>query len=310
MSTSDNNNNKCANCGKESSDVVNTCNKCKSVMYCNAACKKKHRQKHKKQCERHVAELHEEKLFRDHPPREECPICLLPLTISVNDHVFQVCCGVQICMGCYHAYIDEASGRGKKKNILCAFCRTPSLISDEEAVKRMNKLVENCNAEAICELGMYYSEGAFGFPQDFVKANELYQKAGELGCSAGFLNLGNAYDSGMGVEVEATKAHYYWELAAMNGNIGARHNLGLRLVKVGDIDQGMKHMLIAARAGSLYSLEVVKVGYKGKAVTKEEYANALRACQERQNEMKSDQREKAKAVMAASGLMRADEFGR
>ena len=43
----------CANCGKESnSSDMNTCNKCKSVKYCNAACKKKHRQKHKKQCER------------------------------------------------------------------------------------------------------------------------------------------------------------------------------------------------------------------------------------------------------------------
>ena len=39
----------CANCGKEGSDVTNTCNKCNSVMYCNAACKKKHRKKHKKE---------------------------------------------------------------------------------------------------------------------------------------------------------------------------------------------------------------------------------------------------------------------
>ena len=38
----------CANCGKEDVDVTNTCNKCKMVMYCNAACKKKHRSKHKK----------------------------------------------------------------------------------------------------------------------------------------------------------------------------------------------------------------------------------------------------------------------
>ena len=43
----------CANCGKEgNSDDMNTCNKCKSVKYCNAACKKKHRSKHKKKCER------------------------------------------------------------------------------------------------------------------------------------------------------------------------------------------------------------------------------------------------------------------
>ena len=49
MSTADTNNstdifNTCANCGKEGSDITNTCNKCNSVMYCNAACKKKHRQ--------------------------------------------------------------------------------------------------------------------------------------------------------------------------------------------------------------------------------------------------------------------------
>ena len=37
----------CACCGKEGSDL-NICNKCQMVKYCNAACKKKHRSKHKK----------------------------------------------------------------------------------------------------------------------------------------------------------------------------------------------------------------------------------------------------------------------
>jgi len=60
----------CANCGKEgNSSDMNTCNKCKMVKYCNAACKKKHRSKHKKACERKVAELHDEKLFKDHPEK-------------------------------------------------------------------------------------------------------------------------------------------------------------------------------------------------------------------------------------------------
>ena len=35
------------------------------VKYCNAACKKKHRKKHKKACERRVAEMHDEKLFKE-----------------------------------------------------------------------------------------------------------------------------------------------------------------------------------------------------------------------------------------------------
>ena len=66
MSTADKDVPICANCGKEGSDINNTCNKCKMVKYCNAACKKKHRHKHKKECEEHVrlaaehaAELHE-----------------------------------------------------------------------------------------------------------------------------------------------------------------------------------------------------------------------------------------------------------
>ena len=50
---------KCANCGKEGSEVTNTCNKCNMVMYCNAACKKKHRHKHKKDCEENVRRVAE-----------------------------------------------------------------------------------------------------------------------------------------------------------------------------------------------------------------------------------------------------------
>ena len=38
----------CANCGKEG--ATNICNKCKQVKYCNAACKKKHKSKHKADC--------------------------------------------------------------------------------------------------------------------------------------------------------------------------------------------------------------------------------------------------------------------
>ena len=55
MSTVDDNHvSICANCGKEGDDVNNICNKCKQVKYCNAACKKKHRNKHKKECEEHI----------------------------------------------------------------------------------------------------------------------------------------------------------------------------------------------------------------------------------------------------------------
>ena len=71
MSSTDND--ICANCGKEGRNL-NTCNKCELVKYCNAACKKKHRSKHEKKCDRRVAEKHDEALFKQPPRNEDCPI--------------------------------------------------------------------------------------------------------------------------------------------------------------------------------------------------------------------------------------------
>ena len=90
----------CANCGKEGTDVNNTCNKCKMVKYCNAVCKKVHKKKHKKKCEEHIrlaaeraAELHDEELFRQPPPPEDCPICFLQLPSLLKGYRYQSCCG-------------------------------------------------------------------------------------------------------------------------------------------------------------------------------------------------------------------------
>ena len=55
----------------------------------------------------------------------------------------------------------------------------------------------------------------------------------------------------------------------------------------------MKHFMVAARAGDNKSLDKVKQGFMRGFVTKDEYGNALRTYQERQDEMKSDTREAA-----------------
>jgi hypothetical protein len=35
--------------------------------------------KHKKLCKQRAAELHDEALFKEPPPKEDCPICFLPM---------------------------------------------------------------------------------------------------------------------------------------------------------------------------------------------------------------------------------------
>ena len=281
----------CASCGKEGGNL-NICNKCKLVKYCNAACKKKHRSKHKKACERRVAELHDEELFKEHPPREDCPICFQPLPLDTIESTFHACCGKIICNGCNYAIGKEARGRGKIG--LCAFCRVPYPTSAEEDIKRTRKLMENDNAYAFYVLAGYYARGEMGMPQDFAKANELYLRAGELGCAVAYHNLGNSYRIGRGVEVDKKKAKHYYELAAMNGDVYARHNLGWMEGKAGNYDRAYKHLILAAKAGHKLSLDKVKKGFMNGMITKDEYADTLHTHQKIQDEMKSDDRDKAK----------------
>ena len=139
----------------------------------------------------------------------------------------------------------------------------------------------------------YYSRGNGGMPQDMIKANELHLKAGELGCAKGYLSFGNSYYHGWGVEVDKKKAKHFYELAAMNGDIIARHNLGGLEGKAGNYHRAFKHLILSAKAGNTDSLDSVEIGFMSGTITKEEYANTLRAYQDRHNEMKSDDRDKA-----------------
>ena len=247
-----------------------------------------------KACKKRAAELREEALFKEHPPPEDCPICFLPLPYDDGQVTFHSCCGKRICSGCIVTMIEEACGRGKIG--LCAFCREPTPSSEEEEVNRTMKLIEVDNAHAFRNLAGFYANGGHGIPQDMSKANELYLRAGELGCAEAYCNLGISYNQGRGVKVNKKKAKHCWELAAMNGNVVARHNLGVVEVDVGNMDRAYKHFILGARAGYRRSLDVVKQGYMKSVVTKDEYANTLRAYQQRHDEMISEARDKAAAL--------------
>ena len=287
----------CANCGKEGSDVTNTCNKCKSVMYCNAACKKKHRHKHKKACERRVAELHDEKLFKQTPPLEDCPICFLRLPALSTGRTYMACCGKLICCGCVHAFQSRAVRAGRiKEDDICPFCRNSPPKSDEEIVKRYKKRMDLNDPTAIYIMGCYYARGERGLPQSHDKALELFHRAGELGDGKAHYGIACCYMAGEGVRRDEKKAIHYWELAAMGGDAIARYNLGAYEGRAGNMDRALKHCMIAAKDGDTRSLRSMKLSYSnGYVTTKDDYATALRSYQAYLDEIKSDQRDKAAA---------------
>ena len=157
--------------------------------------------------------------------------------------------------------------------------------------------MEADNPYAFYTLAGCYERGIIGMPQNFAKANELYLKAGELGCAKAYCNLGISYEHGKGVEMNKKEAKHYYELAAMKGNLNARHNLGCKDVMDGSEHRAMKHFMLAARAGHKQSLDWVKKGFVNGFATKNEYAITLRAYQQRHDEMKSKDRDKAEAYL-------------
>jgi len=294
----------CANCGKEGNDINNVCNKCKMVKYCNAACKKKHRHKHKKDCEEHVrladkraAELHDEKLFKQPPPPwEDCPICFLKMPLKMKGHKYKACCGKIICSGCNHAPVYDDQGNVVAKKT-CPFCRTPWHKSDEVWIERLKKRIEADDPIAIHKLGMYYRDGIRGFTQDYEKALELYHRAGKLGCSLAYNSIGYAYEySTRGVEVDKKKAVHYYELAAMGGDSLARHNLGIMEQKAGNKERAVRQYMIAAGGGYSDSLKEIKELYSHGRVPKEDYTKALQAYQAYLGDIRSRQRDEAAAA--------------
>ena len=308
----------CANCGKEGDDVNNICHKCKMVKYCNAACKKKHRKKHKKQCERRVAELHDVELFKQ-PPLEDCPICFQPMPSINTGWRYKTCCGKVICCGCSHAPVYDNQGN-EVDNKKCAFCRTPYPETGEEVIKREKKRVDLDDPIAIFNLGIYYREGKNGYPQDYTKALELWHRAAELGYAEAYCSIGVAFYKGKGVYRDKKKVWYYWESGAMAGDVQARRNLGIleevesdyhelaairdagarfslgcHEASAGNMSRAIKHYMLAVRGGDSVSLENIKKLYSKGNATKEDYTKALQSYQVYLGEIKSDQRDKAAA---------------
>ena len=62
------------------------------------------------------------------------------------------------------------------------------------------------------------------------------------------------------------KATYYWELAAIKGNVQARYILGCNSqspsARIYHYGRGMKHMMLSSKAGHKKSFDEITIGYK------------------------------------------------
>jgi len=101
---------------------------------------------------------------------------------------------------------------------------------DVEFVKRYRKAAERGDAYAQTSLGLYYSGGQHGLPQDFTEATRWYNKAAEQGDAVAQNNLGVLYANGEGVPSNFATAVEWYRKAAEQGEPYAENNLGICLL--------------------------------------------------------------------------------
>jgi hypothetical protein len=283
----------CASCGvAEVNEIkLKKCDACKFVRYCGVKCQRDHWPKHKKACKKRAAELRDEVLFKQPESSHlgDCPICCLPLLIDTKQS-FHACCSKVICAGCDYAnQMREIQGSLDPK---CPFCRHPVSKSLEESIQKMKKRIEANDPVAMSRIGsLRFREG------DYNTAFEYWTKAAELGDVGAHYELSCLYRDGRGVEKDKKKQWHHLEEAAIDGDPGARNNLGCVEWKNGRTDRAIKHWIIAANLGYHDSLDALKKNFRMGLLSKEDFAKALRGYQATVDATKSSQRDEAEAAL-------------
>lgn len=229
-------------------------------------------------------------LFKQPPPREDCPICFLQLPLqSTQQTKYFSCCGKVICVGC--TFAAQVGGDDK-----CPFCRATMRISNTEFTRRAEEGIKRGDLEAMVHVSLELCKN--GNKEEKKRGNELMRKAAELGnCSANY-RLGCAYTLGDGtfgvVEQDSDKAMFHYEEAAIAGHGGARFNIGVKYCNDSSTrGLGAKHLMIGAKSGYQDCMDKIKKGFVDGWVTKTEYEETLRANEESLSELKSMQRDNA-----------------
>ena len=93
-------------------------------------------------------------------------------------------------------------------------------------IESLKKSAAQGNADAQCELGAKFEDGAPGVDKDLTKAAELFQQAAAQGHPIAQCRLGAAWASGRGVPKDDARAVEWFQKAAAQGNHSAQWRIG------------------------------------------------------------------------------------
>ena len=159
----------------------------------------------------------------------------------------------------------------------------------------MKRLMKKHNPDAFMAMAAEYESGGAVFQSD-TKALEMYIRAAELGNAEAFEEIAEHYGKGKVVEQDESKALVWYEIAAKKGSIEALSSFHGNYL---NIDESVRHCIVAASAGDKESMDDLMDAYKDELLSKQDLTQALRAFQTSSDEMNSDDRDIARMLEEA-----------
>jgi TPR repeat protein len=167
-----------------------------------------------------------------------------------------------------------------------------------ESLERLNNHIKanHVNAYFSLRTAHLYGDEEMEVPRNPETGLQLFLRGGELGSAESYHQVECIHHYGMGVEKDKKKAKHFYELAAIGGDVGSRHNLGVFECQVGNMGKAIKHFNIAAGFGNTASLTNVKIFFmNGGHSSRDDCQQALLSYQQYVEEVRSDQRDEAAA---------------
>ena len=200
----------------------------------------------------------------------------------MRTEAYYSCCGKSICSGCVHSF-HESGNNGN-----CPFCKSEIDKTDGESVEELMKRVEANDAGSIYLLGSNYYHGQLGLQQDRERAIELWTQAADLGSTKSYSQLGAYYRAEGG---DSKKSKFHYEAAAMAGHENARSKLGCMEGRSRNIEQAVKHWVIAASAGEYDAMHNLTKNFEQGWVSRDTIDSTLTAYNSSCAEMRSEARD-------------------
>jgi len=225
------------------------------------------------------------------PPRDECPICFVPLPIDDNSTSYRPCCGMIVCKGCIADQVqmfirdsgDEMQEEMIKALNQCMFCRTNMYGKSDE----LNRAAaENNRPEGMFRVGLLYLAD-----ENNQEGMKWLKRATVLGCGKAAEKIGDILLE----DDNETQARFYFNKAAELGRVQSFVKLGSIDLNRGNITTAMDNYRKAATCGvnSKSLVQVLKRGFIAKYITREEYFSTLYKHYKANDEMNSESRKRA-----------------